>query len=151
MFGMIHLRPNFTISNQTVLLHVAFKLGYSKLASHSSTISVLLCVYFLLVVKYDWTERKFNKVARCVHLGVGTVALIMVFAVIPFASPDWRWCYVGTPPQTASVLPGLFFFIIPVALCILAMTVLTVIFVRYVQQVYRKTQSKSMKAKGQKR
>ena len=117
--------------------------------------SVLLCVYFLLVVKYDWTERRFNKVAKWVHLGVGTIGLIMAFAVIPFASPDWRWCYLGTPPQAASWLPGLFFFVIPVALCILAMTVLTVIFVRHVQQVYRKTQSKSMKqnrkGKGQKR
>ena len=110
--------------------------------------SVLLCVYFLLVVKYDWTERKFNKVAKWVHVGVVAVGLTMAFAVIPFASPDWRWCYLGTPPQTASWLPGVFFFIIPVALCILAMTVLTVIFVRHVQQVYRKTQSKSMQGKG---
>ena len=115
--------------------------------------NVLLCAYFLLVVKYDWTERKFNKIAKWVHLGAVAVGMIMAFAVIPFASPDWRWCYLGTPPQAVSVLPGLFFFIIPVALCILAMTVLTVIFVRHVQQVYRKTQSKTMKgkAKGQKR
>ena len=38
-----------------------------------------------------------------------------------------------------SYLPGLFFFLIPVALCIPTMTVLTVIFVRYVQQVDRRT------------
>ena len=111
--------------------------------------NVLLCAYFLLVVKYDWTERKFSKIAKWVHLGAVAIGLIMAFAVIPFASPDWRWCYLGTPPQTASWLPGVFFFIIPVALCILAMTVLTVIFVRHVQQVYRKTQSKSMHGKGQ--
>jgi hypothetical protein len=115
--------------------------------------SVLLCGYFLLVVKYNWSERKFNKVAKWVHLGVGAVGLVMACAVIPFASPDWRWCYLGTPPQAASWLPGLFFFIIPVALCILAMTVITVIFVRYVQQAYRRTQSTSMRGigRGQKR
>ena len=53
--------------------------------------SVFLCVYFLLVVKYNWTERKFNKVAKWVHLGVGTVGLIMACDVIPFAHLDWRW------------------------------------------------------------
>ena len=112
--------------------------------------NVILCVYFLLVVKYNWTERKFNKVAAWVHLGVVAVGLTMAFAVIPFASPDWRWCYLGTPPQAASWMPGLFFFIIPVALCISAMTVLTVIFVRHVKQVYRKTQLTSMKRNGHK-
>jgi uncharacterized membrane protein len=113
--------------------------------------SFFLCVHFLLVVKYNWTERKFSKVAKWVHLGVVAVGLIMAFAVIPFASPDWRWCYLDTPPQAASWMPGVFFFVIPVALSILAMTVLTVIFVRHVQQVYNKTQSKRMKGKGQKR
>ena len=112
--------------------------------------NVLLCAYFLLVVKYDWTERKFSKIAKWVHLGAVAIGLIMAFAVIPFASPDWRWCYLGTPPQAASWLPGLFFFIIPVALCIVAMTVLTVIFVRRVQQVYCKTLLTSMKRNGHK-
>ena len=111
--------------------------------------NVLLCAYFLLVVKYDWTERKFSKIAKWVHLGAVAIGLIMAFAVIPFASPDWRWCYLGTPPQAASWLPGLFFFIIPVALCIVAMTVLTVIFVRRVQQVYRKTVAKSTREQGE--
>jgi hypothetical protein len=110
--------------------------------------SVLLCVYFLLVVKYNWTERKFSKVTKWVHLGVVAAGLIMAFAVIPFTSPDWRWCYIDTPPQAASWMPGIFFFIVPVALCIVAMTVLTAVFVRYVLQVYRKTQSKTMKEKG---
>jgi hypothetical protein len=87
------------------MLHVAFKLGYSKLASHPSTIpgSVFLCGYFLLIAKYDWSERKFNKVAQFVHLDVGAVSLGMACAVIPFASPDWRWCYLGTPPQAAAM------------------------------------------------
>ena len=113
--------------------------------------SLLLCIYFLLVVKYNWTERKFTKVAKWVHLSIVTVGLSMAFAVIPSASPDRRWCYVSTPPFADSWWPGLIFFIIPVALSILAMAVLTVVFVRHVQQVYHRTQAKSMKRKGQKR
>ena len=68
--------------------------------------SVLLCVYFLLVAKHNWTERKFSKVAKWVHLGVVAFSLIMAFAVISFASPDWRWCYIATTPQAASWMPG---------------------------------------------
>jgi hypothetical protein len=45
-------------------------------------------------------------------------------------------------------MPGVFFFVVPVAICIVAMTVLTAVFVRHVLQVYRKTQSKTMKGKG---
>ena len=102
--------------------------------------SLLLWIYFLLVVKYNWTERKFSKFAKWVHLGVISASLIMVFAVIPFATPDWRWCYLESPSQAASWWPGAVFFIAPVSIYIIAMTVLsTVIFVRYVQQVYRKT------------
>ena len=44
--------------------------------------SILLWVYFLLVVKYNWTERKFNKVLKWVHLGVVSAGLIMAFVVI---------------------------------------------------------------------
>ena len=65
-----------------------------------------------------------------VLLKIGFCGLVVVddmFAVILFASPDWRWCYLNTLPQVAS---GVFFFIIPVALCILAMTVLTVISIK---------------------
>ena len=50
--------------------------------------SILLWVYFLLVVKYNWTERKFNKVLKWVHLGVVSASLIMAFAVIQYATPD---------------------------------------------------------------
>jgi hypothetical protein len=92
--------------------------------------SLLLWIYFLLVVKYNWTERKFSKVAKWVHLGVVGLGLIMAFAVIPFAQPDWRWCYLESPSQAASWWPGAVFFIAPVSICIIAMTVLTVIFVR---------------------
>ena len=90
--------------------------------------SVILSMYFLLVVKYDWNERKFVNVSRYVHLGaVGSHG----FDPMSF---DWRWCYIGTPPEGDSGLPGIFFFIIPIAVSmILAVTVITVIFVLHVQ------------------
>ena len=114
--------------------------------------SLVLWVYFLLVVKYNWTERKFSKVTKWVHLGVVAVALIMAFAVIHFVSPDYRWlCYLASPHGDYNSWAGVVFFIIPVARCMIAMTVLTVIFVRYVLKVHRKTQSKTMQRKGRQR
>jgi hypothetical protein len=117
--------------------------------------SVLLWVYFLLVVKYNWTERKFSKVAKWAHLGVVAVALIMAFAVIWHVGPDYRWlCYVESPfidHSDSSPVPGIIFFLIPVSLGMTAMTVLTVIFVSYVLKVHRKTQSKTMNKKGKQR
>jgi hypothetical protein len=91
--------------------------------------SVLLRIYFLLVVKYNWTERKFSKVAKWVILGVVGLGLIMTFAVIPFAQPDRRWCYLESPSQAAFWWPGAVFFIGPVSICIIVTTVLMVIFV----------------------
>jgi hypothetical protein len=143
-FTPMELGLHGSIGNQATC---GFEAWLFQIGITSVYCNVLLCVYFLFVVKYNWTERKFSKVAAWVHLGVVAIGLSMVFAVIPFASPDWRWCYLDTPPQAASWLPGLFFFVIPVALCIFAITVLTVIFVSYVQQVHRKTLSKCMKGK----
>ena len=76
-------------------------------------------------------------------MGVVAGGLIMAFAVIPFASPPRLGMVLPYEllllKPLLSYLPGLFFFLIPVALCIPTMTVLTVIFVRYVQQVDRRT------------
>jgi len=144
-FGPMELGLHGSIGNKATC---GFQGWLFQIGIASVYYSVLLCVYFLLVVKYNWTERKFSKVTKWVHLSVVAAGLIMAFAVIPFTSPDWRWCYIATPPQAASWMPGVFFFVVPVALCIVAMTALTAVFVRYVLQVYRKTQSKTMKEKG---
>ena len=124
----------------------AFQAWLFQIGIVSGYYSLLLLVCFLLVVKYNWTERKFSKVACWVHLGIITLSLIMALAVIPFATPNWRYCYL----ESRGAL-NIVFYTIPVALCLLAMTVLTVIFVRYVKQVHRKTLSKSMKGQGKQR
>lgn len=105
-----------------------FQMGFT-----SVFYNVILCVYFLLVVKYNWTDRRFRKIGKWVHLTVFLIGFGLSLAVIPFATPDWRWCYVGTPPQTNSWLPAVFLFILPVALSILAITVITFIFVLHVR------------------
>lgn len=100
--------------------------------------NVALCLYFLFVVKYNWREQKFRNVIRWVHLGVLLVGLSMSMAVIPFVTADWRWCYLNKPPYYESWLPGVFFFILPIGICMLGMTVIMAFFVRYVHKVESK-------------
>lgn len=132
-----------SIGNQSTC---AFQAWLYQLGLTAVYYSVVLSLYFLFVVKYDWSERKFLKASRYVHLSAIGVGLIMAFAVIPFAAPDWRWCYIGTPPTADSWLPGIFFFIIPVAVSILAMTVIMVLFVLHVRSVYNRTRTRSMQS-----
>lgn len=103
--------------------------------------SVVLCIYFILIVKYSWTERKFKKVRKWVHLGVLTVGISMSVAVIPFVAVDWRLCYVTKPPILQSWLPLIFFFLVPVGVCLLGMAILLAFFVKFVREVEGKTSS----------
>lgn len=101
--------------------------------------NVALCFYFLVVVKFNWTERKLKKVRKWIHLGILAIGTAMSFAVIPFVTAGWRWCYLNKPPYYESWLPGVFFFILPIGICMIGMTVLLAFFVKYVHQVERKS------------
>lgn len=106
--------------------------------------NVALSMYFLLVIKYSWTDRRLQKIRRYVHTGILLVGFILAGSSIPFHEPDYRWCYVAWPPIGASYVPGLVFFVVPVGLCITAITILTVHLVLYVQQVNRKSSASSL-------
>lgn len=113
--------------------------------------NVVLCLYFLVVVKLGWTERKFRNVRRWVHLGVLVVGLTMSLAIIPFVTPDWRWCYLNKPPFSESWLPGVFFFILPIGICMIAMTILMTFFVKYVRGVEGKSDKRKLSGNQPKR
>lgn len=103
--------------------------------------SVILCIYFILIVKYSWTERKFKKVRKWVHLGVLAIGISMSLAVMPYVTVDWRLCYVSKPPILQSWLPSIVFFLLPVGMCLLGMTLLMAFFVKFVREVESKTSS----------
>jgi hypothetical protein len=109
--------------------------------------NVALSTYFLLVIKYDWSDRRFQQIGKYVHTGLVFIGLALAFASIPFHEPGYRWCYIGWPPIGSSYVPGLVFFILPVGLCILVITVLTVQLVRYVNQVDKKSRRTSLSKK----
>ena len=107
-----------------------FQAGFTSLFYN-----VALCAYFLLVVKYQWRESKFCKVNKWIHLGICSLGLGLAFGVIPFAFPDWKWCYLGPPVITGSILPGIFFFMLPIGLSIVSMTVFTILLLNYVRKI----------------
>jgi hypothetical protein len=109
--------------------------------------NVVLSMYFLLIVKHDWQDRRFQVIGKYVHAGIIFVGLGLAFASIPYQEPNYRWCYVAWPPIGGSYTPGLVFFIVPVGLCILALTILTVMLVKHVNQVENKTRGKSLSTK----
>jgi hypothetical protein len=110
--------------------------------------NLVLSVYFVMIVKYRWNARKLKRVQWWVHGAVCGVALIMAFAVIPFATPDWRWCYVSRPPFSENWIQGILFFIVPVGVSLLSITAMTLILVSYVRMTHLKTQGQRLGPKS---
>ena len=109
--------------------------------------NVALTMYFLLVIKYDWKDRRFQVIKKYVHAGILCVGLSLAFASIPYHEPNYRWCYVAWPPIGATYTLGMVFFIVPVGMCILVITILTFLLVKHVNQVDAKTRAKSLSSK----
>jgi hypothetical protein len=107
--------------------------------------NVALSTYFLLVIKYDWSDRRFQKIGKYAHTGLVGVGLVLTFASIPFHEPNYRWCYVAWPPIGSSYVPGLVFFLALVGLCILVITILTIQLVQFVNKADKKSKSRSLR------
>lgn len=106
--------------------------------------NVALSMYFLLVIKHSWSDRRFQQIGKYVHTVLVGAGLVSAFASIPFQEPNYRWCNVAWPPIGASYAPGLVFFLAPVGLCILVITILTIQLVHFVHVVENKSKAKSM-------
>jgi hypothetical protein len=106
--------------------------------------NVALSTYFLLAIKYNWTDRRFQKIGPYIHTGLLATGFVLAFGSIPFHQPHYRWCYIAWPPVGESYVPGLIFFIAPVGICILAITVLTVQLVFHVYRLVNRSSQRSM-------
>lgn len=107
--------------------------------------NVALCLYFVLVIKYNWMERKFAACIKWMHALVLAVAFILAFLSIPFHVGDYRWCYIQNPPYAESRLPGILLFILPVSVSIIMITCLSISVVWYVRKTERRVERFSVK------
>lgn len=106
--------------------------------------NVALSVYFLLIIKHNWNDRQFQTTKWIAHGTLLFVGLVLSFAAIPFIERDYRWCYIGWPPIGTTYTPGIVFFILPVGISILVITVLTAMLVCFVWKVEGKTARRSV-------
>lgn len=108
---------------------------------------ILQCtpINLLPVGHQTWMDREeVQKIAKWAHASVIAVGLIMASASIPFHFGSWRWCYILRPPFRESYVPSVMFFVLPVSLAIVAITVATSMMVWYVRTQERKTMKMSM-------
>jgi hypothetical protein len=125
-------------------MHVTTSPGWMFQAGQISIYyNVALSTYFLLVIKHDWSDQRLQRISKYAHTGLVGVGLVLAFASIPFHEPNYRWCYVAWPPIETSYVPGLVFFLAPVGLCILVITILTIQLVHYVYKVDKRSKAKS--------
>lgn len=69
----------------------------------------------------------------------------MACGSIPFHQGHLRWCYINRPPVENSYVPAIMFFVAPVSVAILVITILTVLMVSFVVRQERKTMNRSMR------
>jgi hypothetical protein len=106
-----------------VLQGILIQLGLTSLFY-----SVLLSIYYLLMIKYNWKESRFRKYRRYFHLPIITIGAALTAAASTSIAPQLGFCYVAIPPQVASRLRITLLFVVPssVALVtIFACTLLT--------------------------
>jgi hypothetical protein len=71
---------------------------FLQLGLASVSYNVLLSLYFLLVVNYNWKEQSFKRIRWWLQLVVIFIGLALAFAGIPFYDAQLAVCYVVQPP-----------------------------------------------------
>ncbi len=61
--------------------------------------SVLLSVYYLLMIKYNWKESRFRKYRKYFHLPIIAIGIALTAAASTSIAPQLGFCYVAIPPQ----------------------------------------------------
>jgi hypothetical protein len=77
-----------------VLQGILIQLGLTSLFY-----SVLLSVYYLLIIKYNWKESRFRKYRKYFHLPIITIGMALTAAASTSIAPQLGFCYVAIPPQ----------------------------------------------------
>jgi len=101
--------------------------------------NVLLSLHFLAIIKYDWSDTKFQRFKKRAQGIICGSVIVLTCSSIPFTDPRFRWCHVSRPPLAMSWMSGLFFFVAPIGMSIVAMAVVTVIVCHHVAKVENKS------------
>ena len=87
--------------------------------------NVVLSVYFLLIVRYNWQESRFHRYRRYLHPTLIIIGVSAALAAIPFYTSKFGTCYVVHPPVNNSWVPLSVFYTVPIIMAFLTMTIST--------------------------
>jgi hypothetical protein len=95
--GLLLPRPGYEAHGThgtCVLQGILIQLGLTSLFY-----SVLLSIYYLLLIKYNWKESRFRKYRRYFHLPIIIIGVALTAAASTSIAPQLGFCYVAIPPQ----------------------------------------------------
>lgn len=120
--------------------------------------NISLSLFYLLMIRYNWSERKLNRLEPWVHGTIWALALGTAIMGIPLTlyNNSWEICWIDSYPQECrdsfrhgttdctrgdnAWIYGLAFTIFPVWMCI----ILSIVFMALIFMSVRKTEKRSM-------
>ncbi len=105
--------------------------------------NLLLCIYFLLLVKYNWKEHRFRQYRNYVHLPILAIGIGLAGGCLPFIVPQLGFCYVSIPPISVNRIAISFFFALPTSFALLLMIICSFLMCYHVFRTELRTLRKS--------
>ena len=96
-----------------------------QLGQTSMFYNLVLSVYFLLVIAFNWKEKQLRRYRLWVHLVVLLIGFGMAIAALPHIAPQFGVCGI-LPPLTAGQWQVSLFYTAPVSIVLMSLTVSTV-------------------------
>jgi hypothetical protein len=110
-----------------------------QLGQTSLFYNLLLSVYFLLLVKYNWKERRFRKYRNYVHVPILVAGIALAVGSNHFDVPQLSFCYVARPPEITSFVPITLLFTVPTGVALVTIVSCNVIMCYHVYSTEKAT------------
>ena len=78
--------------------------------------NLVLTLYFVMVICYNWREQRFKSLVKYVHLVTVSVGLGLAAASWSFIGPEFGTCYILRPPFAESFVPLTLIYTVPVSI-----------------------------------
>ncbi len=75
--------------------------------------SVLLSIYYLLLIKYNWKESQFLKYRRYFNIPIIAVGIALTGAAGTSIAPQLGFCYIAIPPEATNRIRITLLFVVP--------------------------------------
>ncbi len=110
-----------------------------QLGATSLFYNLLLSVYFLLLVNYNWKERRFRKYRNYVHVPILVAGIALSVAATYFDVPQLSVCFIAIPPETINFLPITLLFTVPTGVALVTIVSCNVIMCYHVYSTEKAT------------